>query len=91
MKAYPVGILQFDITGDTKIWPNPVQSELIVSSGKPIKEISVYSLTGSTVIHKSNAGKENIKLDFSHLSKGSYLLEIRFEDGSNVARNIIRY
>ena len=64
---------------------------LSILSDESIKQITVYTLTGSklTVQYKIENGVYN--LDSSLLKPGMYLLEINFANDNSVTIKIIRY
>ncbi len=91
MRAIPVGLLNIGITENLKIWPNPVKKKLSVSSEEIIREINVYTLSGSRIPLHAEIDNGIYRLDFSELKPGTYLLEIIYPDKNPVIRNIIRY
>jgi pectate lyase len=73
-------------TSKLTLYPNPVSSELNISSDKTIQKVEVYNLSGSLV----NAQKGNSNtLDMSNLSNGSYLLKV-FTENSVTTKIIIK-
>jgi PKD repeat protein len=72
-------------------YPNPVISDfhVSVSSGKhSLKLIRVFSIQGLEVINKKVFGRE-ATISTDHLSKGVYLIEVSFTDGSRRFSRII--
>lgn len=61
----------------TVYYPNPVYDVLTIIEDAPINSVNVYNLTGSNVktIIPSNA--KEIKIDFSDLSPGIYVVKIK--------------
>jgi hypothetical protein len=68
-----------------------VEKMLSILSDESIKQITVYTLTGSklTVLCKIENGIYN--LDFSAVKSGVYILKVNFENDNSVTRKIIRY
>jgi hypothetical protein len=60
---------------ELKAYPNPVVDVLNIKSANTIDNVSVYNLLGQTILTVSPNSLET-QLDFSTLSKGSYLVEI---------------
>lgn len=86
-------IRTFDVSGgavlgitneNTIIYPNPVLEILKINTSKPI-DVSVYTLSGSLVLSKSNVQNQ---LQMSSIKQGLYLLELN--DGNNIKRIKIR-
>jgi ELWxxDGT repeat protein len=67
------------------VYPNPTAGILNIRafSGSPVKEISVFSLTGQKVL-----GASGNLVDVSELSSGLYLLKIKAEDQSETSIKI---
>ena len=91
MSAIPVGIGHIQGKSELNIWPNPVTKIISVKSENQIKNISVYTLTGSKLNLQSITEKEIFQLDFSDTQTGIYLLEINFDNKASVIRKVIRH
>jgi pectate lyase len=78
-------IVEYSVTGiegtnaaRLKIYPNPVENYLSVSSGIEVEMIDIYSLAGVLVQRK----KGNVKtLDMSNMSNGCYLIRVHTRQG----------
>ena len=72
------------ILSELKVFPNPVIDELFVSNSKSfIESIDVYNILGRTVVSEfESLNNERIKVDFSNLPNGIYLLKIDTQKGS---------
>lgn len=66
---------------DLKYYPNPVHSDLNISSNKSITGYKVYDIAGKLLFEKNLSEEKNIKLDFLHFPAGSYLVTLTFKDG----------
>ncbi|MEO8240534.1 MAG: T9SS type A sorting domain-containing protein, partial [Flavobacterium sp.] len=73
-------------TAKLTLYPNPVSSELNISSDKAIQKVEVYNLSGALV--NTQQGNSNT-LDMSNLSNGSYLLKV-FTENSVTTKIIIK-
>ncbi len=69
-----------------KLFPNPVSSQLFITSeSATIEKIKVYSISGKQVIEAS----ANINsIDVSNLSEGLYFIEISSSEGKSVQKFI---
>lgn len=72
-----------------KVYPNPSQDNLNVSSDIPIKEIKIYSLSGQLMQNNSyqrdDSKNRNIVLLTNELH-GFYILSINYYTGTTIAR-----
>lgn len=68
------------------IYPNPVQSELTISSKQQVVSIDVYSLLGQLVLSEKNKNQ----IQVASLSNGVYLLQITLDNGSLLSRKIVK-
>lgn len=65
---------------ELKIYPNPVQGELRLSTSKPIYEatVSIYAINGKLLFKQSVVCRDNIfKINVSSLNAGIYLLRLQ--------------
>jgi hypothetical protein len=90
MEMIPVNVGGFEKTENLRIWPNPVDEILFLSSSESIAGYSVYNLAGSKIKVESSAVNGIIQLDFSSVIAGIYFIEISFVNHRNVTRKIIR-
>jgi endoglucanase len=90
MEMIPVNASGFEKTENLRIWPNPVDEVLFLSSSESIAGYSVYNLAGSKIKVESSAVNGIIQLDFSRVIAGIYFIEISFVNHRNVTRKIIR-
>lgn len=67
-----LSLSEFDTT-QLKVYPNPTNSELNISYTDTINQVEVYNLLGQKVITQ-NFESNNVSLDVSNLSNGSYVL-----------------
>jgi Secretion system C-terminal sorting domain len=67
------------------IYPNPA-TELVHLSFKTIVDninVKIISITGQTVLEKQNLSGDNLSLDVSSLSNGTYVVQVK--DGSSIS------
>lgn len=75
-----LGLAQNNPSSKLTLYPNPVSSNLYLSSSnQKIENVMIYSITGSLVKSISN-NVENI--DVSNLNAGSYLVKVTTDQGS---------
>lgn len=68
-----------NVTTDVRIYPNPAQHSIIVEAKENIKQISLYSLTGSLVkLLRTNTVQQ--ELFINDLANGEYILLIQSEN-----------
>ena len=70
-----------------RIYPIPAQGRVNIESSTPVSSIVVYNLHGKKVI--SIDGADSRRLDVSQLLQGTYLLDMKFEDGTTAQRKIM--
>ena len=62
------------------IFPNPTTNNLTISNLSSNAEIKLYDLTGNLVFSKLNVTENKTNINISTLSKGIYILKIKFKD-----------
>src|SRR5690606_40186313 len=75
-----LGLNDLDLTS-LKYYPNPVETELTVSYKAPINSLEVYDLTGK-LIKVQTYDSNNVRLDVSSLSSGTYMIKVHTSVGS---------
>ena len=73
-----LSLSDFDTT-QLKVYPNPTNGELNISYTDIINQVEVYNLLGQKVITQ-NFESNNVSLNVSHLSNGSYILILHAND-----------
>ena len=61
---------------EVKIYPNPVQNLLNISSTENIQQIEVYDVSGKLILSKRGTNARQSVVDVSELSKGQYVLKV---------------
>lgn len=72
---------------NVSIFPNPVKDVLNVKSTSKIKSHKVYNISGQIVNARLISDST---IDFSHLGKGVYVVEIQLENGKKTTQKIIK-
>lgn len=62
------------------VWPNPVMDILNVESPRDLESYRIVAISGADA-GSGNVSGRNISIDFSHLSPGAYVLNLRAADG----------
>ena len=67
------------------VYPNPVNNQVYIKSGKPVKSVVLYSVTGSVILKReygqSSPGIILLPIE-AHLLKGTYFLQVVAADGT---------
>lgn len=78
------------INSKTAIFPNPVFSDLNISSIRNIQSISVSNIIGQEIINISNINTNKYTLNVANLNRGIYLVNIKNVDGTSVITKFIK-
>lgn len=62
-----------------KFYPNPVSSDLMISTSFPIQSIEIYNLLGQRLINETHTSSE-INVNVSNLPSALYLVKIKSEN-----------
>ena len=68
------------------VYPNPTGGILTVESSSPIREITVYDLSGRVVVEAQNIAPQQYAINVSSLQNGLYLLKAVTDSGVQTAR-----
>jgi len=63
-----------------KLFPNPTNGIVNVTSKNTIKHIELLTLTGKLVTFKNNVNSQSIKMDISDIENGIYVLKINDDE-----------
>lgn len=66
------------------LFPNPTSNTLFIKSDKPIKQLTVHSISGKVILNQYNANS----LDIRELKPGVYILTIKTEKGKSIKKFI---
>ena len=68
-------------------YPNPVKSMLQIDSANPIESVQVFDILGKKVFDQ-DFDRQDISIDFSDLSSGTYLMKVDISGNSQTFRVI---
>jgi hypothetical protein len=81
IEKYPTGIEpKAFLSNDTKVFPNPFDQRIHLSSTVGVKNISLYDALGKNIWSGSNLENQ----DFSYLAAGMYLLEVKSSQSNRI-------
>ena len=70
-----------------RYYPNPVDSELVISYIDPLESVEIYDVTGKRVFKQKYESK-SITIDFSRFSSGTYMVNVMTAEGSQFIKII---
>jgi len=79
-----LGVNDFDLS-KLKYYPNPVNDLLTITYADVITNVEVFDLNGRMVI-KRDFDNQTVQLDFSSLSSGTYMLNIKTKENSQFVK-----
>jgi hypothetical protein len=83
-----VDIAEYKESESVIIYPNPAKSYINIAAGEnAIVEIDIYSYSGQKLLSVLNQKT----IDISNLECGMYYIVIRLNNGSSIAKKIIKY
>jgi hypothetical protein len=73
------------------VYPNPViNNQINVTTNRDIKSVKILTIVGTVVLDQEyEAGTTSIQLDLDKLSKGLYLLKIKFDEEKTYTEKIM--
>ena len=77
-----------DKNRDIHIQPNPVRDEATVSSGSPMKNVTLYDVYGKLVYRQSDINEKICKLSLSGLLPGMYVVKVETDNGCKTQKMI---
>ena len=63
-----------------EVYPNPIKSQLNISSKKPIQSIELVDGLGRSIQKQEGSSEQTMSLNVSQLSSGTYFLKIRVDN-----------
>ena len=85
---YPTGIRE--VTTETlHIQPNPARDKVLISAGNVIKEISLSNIMGQQVMNGNTTNSRSVSIDVSGLESGVYVVQVKTDKGTGIAKLII--
>lgn len=73
-------LLKVEKKGKLKLYPNPAENQVTITSSFEGGTISVHSVTGAQMIFMQQSGKAVDVIDISQLSRGHYYIVLSFKD-----------
>ena len=73
------------------VYPNPViNNQINITTNQDIQSIKILTIVGSVVLDREyEAGTTNVQLDLDKLSKGLYLIKIKFDEEKTYTEKIM--
>ncbi|MFP7655183.1 T9SS type A sorting domain-containing protein [Chryseobacterium proteolyticum] len=86
-RYYDAGELSIKETSiqNSGIYPNPVKGELNIKTEKKIKLCTLFDMAGRIILTTSSQ-----KISVSALTKGVYMLNIQFADGTSLSQKVMK-
>jgi pectate lyase len=77
------GVLDVDLNQYVTVYPNPMQDELRIESGKlKINKVEIFDISGKLIKNfQPSVFSSQLKFDVSQLTSGQYILQITTEKG----------
>ena len=69
-----------------RISPNPVKENLYLNTNHKILWVKIYDILGHLIL----AQKQTHSADVSNLSKGLYIVKVKFENGTTLAKKFVK-
>jgi hypothetical protein len=88
---------KLDLTGlksnkmetSVRMFPNPVTDYLRIEAANVINNVKIYSTNGS-LVKEINVSGDKLNINVSDLSKGAYLVEVKFVSGARFSTNLVK-
>jgi hypothetical protein len=71
---------------DFRLYPNPAQDIVELSSGVPIEAIFIYDLTGRLIFKTEGIHVYDYQMDVSGFNSGIYLLKVQSKNDYHTSR-----
>jgi hypothetical protein len=82
------GITEKDKDAGVKLYPNPVNDMLNVTSIAKVSKINITDMVGATVYESSEAGND-FRINTSNFAQGMYMISLETENGMVVQKFIV--
>lgn len=70
---------------DMLIFPNPTSQNVLIESNNKISKVKLFNMVGQLILVKET-NQQSIKLDLSQLSRGTYLVSVENEFGTETKK-----
>jgi len=85
----PTGIVETEAVASVRLYPNPANTKVIISTNVNINGIIFTDMLGQEVMTMKTAGKTAETIDISKLDPGIYIIHVSTAVGSAIARLIV--
>jgi hypothetical protein len=85
-----VGIEDFDLDKQLKIYPNPAFDQVNIDFSGDTNEVIIFSLTGKQVYRNSVSGKEKLQINLQDLPDGIYVVEFQLNNERRLREKLIK-
>lgn len=73
-----------------RLVPNPVTNLVIVEADRPMAEVTLYQPDGVLVVQDKSVQSTELSISLEHHASGVYILVVRYDDGSLLARRLVK-
>ena len=84
-----VGIPPSPLKGELRVWPNPVQNELVIESVCDLASVSICNVLGQSVYY-SILDKSKTIISTKDFAKGVYVVQVVYSDGSKDVVRVVK-
>ncbi|MBK9639062.1 MAG: T9SS type A sorting domain-containing protein [Bacteroidetes bacterium] len=75
---------------DVLIYPNPTFNSVKITTNKPVKKISVYTIAGHKIFQDIYRAETELNINLDFVNTGLYMINILFEDNSTINKKFIK-
>ena len=68
--------------GELKLYPNPTNGLVTITSGVALTNVEIYDFLGKRVVAQSFSSVNEAAIDMSNLSSGAYIVKATAENGA---------
>jgi len=91
MKTYTIEFsvevsVKSNLFSNVQIFPVPATNALYLENTSGIESLTVFDITGTSVMEVTNEGEGQIAIDISSLHSGVYMIRMKSDDATGVAR-----
>lgn len=76
--------------GAIRLYPNPAEERVTISSTAALRSVEILDLFGRTVLKRTQLQQSTLQLDVADLAKGLYLVQVRTATGTATRRLWLR-
>ena len=86
VEDYTLGVHSTPLDLEFRIFPNPVKENLYLNTNHKILWVKIHDILGHLIL----AQKQTHSADVSNLSKGVYIVKVKFENGTTLAKKFVK-